>query len=251
MGIEAPPTLLRRPRARQTGPRRGRKSSAVYCSPHRPVHIGVGGHVEPCSSRRGKQQRERSARRRRREGIKIDRGRGNSGRSSGRPYDGCSSLRAVRRNRRKGSSILAADDRRRRSFLDEGNCGRGLYFPDGDLGSAAVAAAAPTAAYDTPDPVWAGEIGQPAPARLYRFLSRTLSGPPDVNPPKLSRLSKYIVPSLPAATAKFGNGPGWVGTTSIPPDERSPSFWSNKFSSAGVNMLRRLTSVGSTFATLS
>src|SRR5262249_34486258 len=108
----------------------------------------------------------------------VDCGRARVERPPDRPNDTGSSLCAVRRNRRKGSSILAARDRRRRSFLDEGNRGRGPYFPDGNLGEVRALAASAAAADDTANPGWTGEIGRPAPTTPYRLCVEYVVGAP-------------------------------------------------------------------------
>ena len=50
----------------------------------------------------------------------------------------------------------------------------------------------------------------------------------------LSGVAIDDVPSLPAATARCGTGPGWSGSTIVPPEPKSVSFWSRAETLAGV-----------------
>ena len=137
--------------------------------------IGVGGRVGPCSSLRGKQQRERSTRRRRREGIKIDRGRvlGSVGRPVAHmmavpacvPFDETVVKVPASWPLATGTAAPSATN---------ATVGEVCIFQTPIWAVFTPLDAA--AAYDTPDPVWTGEIGRPAPARPYRSFVEYVVG---------------------------------------------------------------------------
>jgi hypothetical protein len=88
----------------------------------------------------------------------------------------------------------------------------------------AVFAPPPPLLTTRPDAVWTGEVGRPAPAIPYFFYVEYVVGASGRKSAKLARLSKNILPVLPAVAARCGNGPGWAGERSTPPDPRSLSL---------------------------